>query len=216
MIVGVDLDGVMVDFQYHWAELYMSYFDAGDLFEKFLDDDDPLNKYDALLELTHFEDAAEFFEWFYRAGGWRDQPYLRGSRGGIDRLRANGHEVKFITNRPPEAEQATYDWLDRSPWPWAKLHIRADKHMVRADVYVDDTPAMVELLVENGKKVIVFDQPWNQEVEQGGPVRRARGWGAVVQAVNELEKYGHFLQFGLVPEVSEPDAGEQQIEEQVS
>lgn len=189
LIVGQDLDGCVVDFQFTWAQLYDDYFDTSlvkDHWSGLLH----LNQYDAILNLTHFESYGEFFAWFYKAGGWKMQPYIVGARGGVDSLKLLGHRVKFITNRPAEAEPGTWEWLARSPWPGMELFVRADKWNVRADVYVDDTPKMIEQLADNGKKVIIFDQPWNQDVETDDEqIVRAKSWQEVVTLVALLEEY---------------------------
>lgn len=187
MIVGVDLDGTTVDFQYHWANLYIDYFDVDIPAPK-------LDEYDALLSYTHFKDAGHFFKWFARAGGWKNQPYILGARGGVDALLDAGHRVRFITDRPANAVNATWDWFNESPWALeTELHIRPDKHMVPCDVYIDDTPRKIQELLDVGKRVIVFDQPWNQEVEDGKEYCwRAYDWKDVVSLVRGLEEFGRF------------------------
>lgn len=178
MRIGIDLDGVMVDFQGTWMDLYVDYFGppewycgADEYFEVY-------STYDALTKHTHFEDWAQFNDWFHRAGGWRrvGQRWITGARGAVDALLDAGHRIAFITNRPAHAQAATHEWFTTSPWfehsPVA-LYIRADKWAVPGvDVYIDDTPSMIEQLRANGKNCVVFDQPWNDEVD--GP--RAFGW----------------------------------------
>lgn len=187
MIIGVDLDGVVVDFQNTWAELYIEYFDHWIAPEA-------LDKYDALLDETHFENIQEFYAWFHRASGWHKLPYLPGSRGGVDAILAAGHEVRFITARPWNAKIPTDDWLMLSPWSGTRevrLHVLSNgesKGTIKCDIYIDDTPSVIDDLVKQAKQVIVFDQAWNRDVHNGHYVRRARDWDDVVQLVDSIPR----------------------------
>ena len=178
MNIGMDVDGVMVDFQTTWMCLYESYFGV-QLPEPTFDE------YDALITYTHFEHIHEFYTWFARAGGWEKvgQAWIPGSRGGVDALLDDGHRVTFITNRPDSALLDTHAWFDLGPWgrdPIVRLIVRPDKWRVPGiDLYVDDTPKMIEELRANGKNAVVFSQPWNLKVE-GAAVK---DWADLVQAL---------------------------------
>lgn len=190
MRIGVDLDGVMLEFQQRWAELYCEYFDAYIPYEA-------LNSWDACIDKTHFESMNEFHDWFVRADGWNDMPWIAGSRGGIDKLIAGGHEVKFVTNRPfrPSICRDTIAQLKTLlPKAAGITHFVIDKSTVECDVYVDDSPAVIyDLANKNRKKVVVFDQPWNRHIAANAltpNLARATRWHEVIDIVNHYEKTG--------------------------
>ena len=183
MRIGVDIDGVVLEFQARWAELYAEYFDRFVPYEA-------LRSYDALLTETHFEDMVEFNDWFSRAGGWRDMPWIPGSRGGLDALVAGGHGITLVTARPRCAEFETKGWWHKLPLD-CLLAFTDQKHEVDCDLYIDDTKHVIESLVANGKKAVIFDQPWNRStINTAGSTVRAADWHQVVEIVNHYDKTG--------------------------
>jgi 5'(3')-deoxyribonucleotidase len=86
---------------------------------------------------------------------------------------------------------ATRDWLICSPWyeraSRPELIFSEVKHDVSADVYIDDSPTVLSGLIAKGLKVVIFDQPWNQDVyTHGARGQRAFGWDHAVRAAQEL------------------------------
>lgn len=188
MKIGVDLDNTTVTF--NWRRLYNDYFDA----------DVPLEStgWDDLVTQTHFENGEAFFDWFARAGGWDDMPWELGARGGIDELLDAGHIVEFITARGQEAREATLRWHASSPWAKStRVTLRADKWSIPCSVYIDDSPHTITGLFVHGKNVIIYDQPWNQELNlpvvdfRPGELMRARGWHDVVSFVRKMQEPLH-------------------------
>lgn len=184
MRIGVDIDGVVLDFQQTWAELYQEYFDRYLPYEA-------LRSYDALLTHTHFEDMVEFNDWFSRAGGWRNMPWVPGSRGGLDGCVARGHRIDLVTARPDCAKQDTLRWFETWIPKGTTLYFTDQKHEVPCDLYIDDTKHVIESLVANGKKAVIFDQPWNRHtINTAGSTVRAGDWHQVVEIVDHFDRTG--------------------------
>lgn len=90
---------------------------------------------------------------------------------------SQGHEVVVITARIMDDHDATLrDKVIAGTHEWVKTHIPAAdetfivghgagaKLVAGADVYVDDSPSVVNGLREAGKRVIVRDQPYNTDL----------------------------------------------------
>jgi 5'(3')-deoxyribonucleotidase len=112
-----------------------------------------------------------------------------GAEKGVERLTWFG-DFAFVTIRPDDAIADTYKWVARYTPFVRKVHILRDgesKTSIPADFYIDDGPHIIEDLRENSDAtVIVFDRPWNEDVETGGRVVRAHDWEDVLSVVGAL------------------------------
>ena len=73
----------------------------------------------------------------------------------------------------------TVEWLDDQRIPYRDLCFLGRKPEVQADAYVEDAPHNIEALRASGNTVIVFDQPYNRDLD--GP--RAATWAEVESIV---------------------------------
>ena len=78
----------------------------------------------------------------------------------------------------------TVDWLDSLDIPYWDLCFMADKDAVGAHVFIDDTPANIERLRDQGCKTIVFTNSTNKALD--GP--RADSWQEVERLVIEARE----------------------------
>ena len=76
----------------------------------------------------------------------------------------------------------TVQWLDGQRIPYRDLCFLGRKPEVQAHAYVEDAPHNIEALRAGGNTVIVFDQPYNRDLD--GP--RASTWAEVETLVAEL------------------------------
>lgn len=159
MRVGIDIDGVTLDLHSAFRERYRVWFDA------------PIAQFehwDDLVDLTHFANYREVWGWCERAGVFHGLPWVPGAPAAIDHLLDVGHSVAFLSSRAGEAAEAAVTWHFGSPWT-DRSQIVTDlgnsKHTVPCSVYIDDSPLVIERLLEEGKKVIKFNRPWNREAE---------------------------------------------------
>jgi 5'(3')-deoxyribonucleotidase len=179
-IFGVDLDGVCGDYTAAFREVVAA--DRGV---------DP-------SELTE-ERSWDFGEWgltpqeFERLHRkavledrmFRTMPALPGAADALWRLSDAGVWIRIITHRlyvnwgHAVAVADTVAWLDDAGIPYRDICFLGAKPEVEADCYVDDASHNVRDLREAGNHVIVFDAPYNRDVE--GP--RAHDWNEVEQLV---------------------------------
>jgi hypothetical protein len=118
-----------------------------------------------------------------------------GARDVLASWRSSGYRVWIVTGRPPEAEQASLEWLDQHHMPFDKL-VFVDKYgrgkpgaaacgprvldpreLAQHDfrLAVDDAPRMLEFLAESTRaSVVIFDRPWNSCVKERSLPRAAR------------------------------------------
>jgi 5'-nucleotidase len=119
---------------------------------------------------------------------FRDMPVIDGCADALWRLSDAGVWIRLITHRlyanwgHAVAVGDTVAWLDASGIPYRDLCFLGNKPQVEAHVYVDDAPHNIAALRAEGNDVIVFDQPYNRQVD--GP--RAHDWSEVEKLVLEL------------------------------
>jgi 5'-nucleotidase len=179
-ILGVDLDGVCGDYTAALRDVVAERTGA-----------DP-----ASLPLERSWDFREWglsvaqFEQHHRAAVlehriFRTMPALPGAAETLWRLSDAGIWIRIITHRlyvnwgHATAVADTVDWLDASGIPYRDLCFLGAKPQVEADCYVEDAPHNVVALRRTGAHVIVFDQPYNRDVD--GP--RATDWAEVENLV---------------------------------
>lgn len=114
-----------------------------------------------------------------------------------------GHNVKIITGRPSSGFDASRKWLNQHGLERTELFclnkygrsnfIKGSKFTLELENYykmpfdfaVEDSPAAFKFFehLEN-LKVLVFDRPWNQEVElQGEKFKRCFNWNMIKDSV---------------------------------
>ncbi len=179
MRLGIDLDGVVADFNAGWIDLHREEF-GSDLHP------DMVTTWDGLHELGGFADMGAFWRW---ARGSRDRPsifrHLEPYPDAVDTLRQldrAGHDVVIITTKPRWARRDTLRWLADHDLPTGEIHITSQKHRVACDVYLDDSPHVVPTLVSRRPESTVcrFVRPWNAPVDGAVDVDSWRSFHALV------------------------------------
>lgn len=179
-VFGVDLDGVCADYT------------AG--FRTFV-----AEALDRPVESLPFERSWDFREWgindeefaeLHRAAVTQgrilaDLEPIAGASDALWRLSDAGVWIRIVTHRlyvnwgHAAAAGDTVAWLDRYRIPYRDLCFVGAKRDVGANAYIDDGPHNVVSLRQAGRDVIVFDQPYNRDLD--GP--RATNWDEVEQIV---------------------------------
>ncbi len=185
MKIAIDLDGVC----YEWQRTYRY------MMREYRGVDMP-----PVEEFWHYWNAPDQFtsaadrKWLWtqgvKHGLFRYGHMVKGTRLALTNLSWAGHELSIVTHRPKNAVNDTLDWLSLyfKDIPLAGLHIMTNgesKADVDAQILVDDKPENILEWADrkpNGL-AICFDQPWNQNVQEGGAVVRCWGWEDVVDSV---------------------------------
>jgi 5'(3')-deoxyribonucleotidase len=159
--LGIDLDGVVANFNGGWMARYNAEFKANLT-------PDLVQKWDGLADLTHFDHMGQFWRWARGGDGpsiFRDLPLVDGAGGALQEL-ATAHHIVIITAKPRWAIHDTFAWLADNEIPTREVHITSKKWEVACDVYVEDSPFQLPAIVENRPDASVyrFVRAWNRPV----------------------------------------------------
>ena len=179
MTIGVDIDGVLADYQGGLRQLIAE--DRGV---------DP--------ETLTMDTDWYFPQWGLDAEGWRHYHNL-GVKSGLlarldviveaksvlKKLRQGGCRIRILTQRGATGGQVvkladTVKWLADKKIPFDEFTQVRHKTSVECDWYVEDSPEHIEALRAAGKRVIAFDQPWNR---QTSTPHRAHSWADVYDII---------------------------------
>jgi len=136
---------------------------------------------------------------------FRSMPPIRGAAEALWRLSDAGCWIRVITHRlyanwgHAVAVADTVAWLDDVGIPYRDICFLGNKPEVEADAYIDDAPHNVLELRRAGNPVIVFDQPYNRDLDG----LRATDWDDVERLVTALRlERGEPVQgsLGLLPD----------------
>lgn len=182
-VLGVDLDGVVVDFYRALRPIAAEWLgvSVGELTEEVtygLPEWNlaPMGGYSALHRFAVTE--REIFA---------TAESISGAPAALRRLSEQDIRIRIITNRlfikhfHKEAVQQTITWLDYHGVPYWDLCLMPDKAAVGADLYIDDTPHNVEALRKKGLRTIVLTNSTNRHLDPP----RADTWEDAEQVVLE-------------------------------
>jgi 5'(3')-deoxyribonucleotidase len=165
--LGIDLDGVVADFNHGWTTRYNRDFPQHVGRELRADD---VVEWDAPTSLSHFSNMSEFWKWAETCAEGRSlfhglDPY-EGALDALHALRRAGHHVVILTTKPHFSVHDTYDWLARHRIPSTEIHILDDKTQVECDVYLDDADHNLEALAgaHPSAEVCRYVRPWNRPI----------------------------------------------------
>ncbi len=160
MRLGIDLDGVVADFNAGWIRLYNEEFGSDIAL-------DAVTSWGAPPRLTHFRHMGEFWKWTEDLQGrslfWHLEPYPDAIPT-LERLAADGHHIVILTTKPHFAVSDTFEWIGRHRIPTTEVHILDHKWEVACDIYLDDGPHHMREIPAKRPEAIVcrFARPWNR------------------------------------------------------
>ena len=158
--LGIDLDGVVANFNVGWMERYNREFGAQL-------HDSQVVAWDGLHNLTHFDTMDDFWAWAQigQASIFRDLPVYPGAVETMGEL-ALEHRIVIISSKFDWAIPDTLAWLAEHRVPAREIHFVWDKTSVPCDVYLEDAPANLDALVTARPEALVcrMVRPWNRPV----------------------------------------------------
>lgn len=170
--LGIDLDGVVADFNNGWMERYNREFGA-ELHHSLV------TSWDGMVGLTHFPSMDEFWEWAQLGGRsiFRDLPVFPGAVETMTRL-ATRHRIVIISSKFDWAIPDTLAWVSEHRLPAREIHFVWDKTAVPCDVYLEDAPHNLEALVSAHPDALVC--------------RMVRSWNAPVAGASDVADWDEF------------------------
>ena len=182
LVIGLDIDGVIVDFGTVILPLLskvcarpLVYQDlcSWDLGEALSIGEETMNRiWKRLLD----SDALRY------------APAIDGAINGLSTL--SEHEIWLVTSRPISTQDLTLSWLDdnRVHYDQIVFNRRGDKLSVGPmfSVFVEDFLDETITIADAGIFTILFDQPWNQASNLSANCKRAYSWDGVLQLINNL------------------------------
>lgn len=103
-----------------------------------------------------------------------------------------GHRVVIATDRLQNTESAslarrvTRQWLLDVQANYDELIFTADKREANCDVFIDDRPQAIPLLLLAGTDAVYFDRPWNRKF----PYPRVKSWTEFVDYIVQKTENG--------------------------
>lgn len=130
-----------------------------------------------------FRDREDFLEHFHaaeKAGFYRDLPVYDGAIDVLHSLAEQGFRIKAVTARSSDYNSDTSHWLNSQGIPYEEiLNPGFEKYTVQeVDIFIDDAPHVITGLVERERKVIIFNQEYNNhhDIDSESHTRRIEGW----------------------------------------
>jgi 5'(3')-deoxyribonucleotidase len=179
--LGIDLDGVVADFNRGWMQRYNEEQGTTLAVEQ-------VQRWDGLHTLTHFAHMDDFWQWARDHGGhsvFRHLEVFPGALEAIGELDRDGHDIVIITAKPDWAIHDTFEWLADHRIPTREVHITDRKYAVDCDVYLDDSPRKILEFVQHRSDRVVcrFVRAWNVPVPGARDVHDWDEFRAVVREV---------------------------------
>jgi 5'(3')-deoxyribonucleotidase len=155
--IGVDMDGVLADFNAGWMARYNS--DFGTRLRP-----DMVVRWDGLHELTRFASMEAFWAWARSDGRsvFRDLPVMPGALAAMRRL-AREHRIVIVSSKFEWAIPDSLAWLAEHRFPVREVHFLWRKSAAGCDVYLEDAPHQIEELRGACPQAVVCRRvhPWN-------------------------------------------------------
>lgn len=148
--------------------------------------------------LSHFPEPDEYAMWTGKNAWYKDQKdfltqFKQAELQGIYKtmqvfdnvptvlaeLKALGFNIQVITARGAEFNDDTRYWMKESVIPARKiLNPGNNKHEIKdVDVYLDDSPHVIQTLLAHQKNVVVHTQDYNKDnLPEHENLRRVDGW----------------------------------------
>ena len=157
--LGIDLDGVVADFNEGWTRMYNRDFGTN------IEPDD-VQQWNAPVGLTHFASMSQFWKWARTcsdgASLFRGLNTYEGAVAALNHL-ARRHHIVIVTTKPGFAVWDTYEWIAENRLPTTEVHMVDDKTTVDFHVYLDDGDHNLSALsyMHPDRAVVRFVRPWN-------------------------------------------------------
>jgi len=197
MRIAVDLDGVLAGLQDAFLRELNTDFGTNYSTEDWESWD--AYKYFSIFQVVEEKfgiEAAKHLMWRYFDLAWliwRKMPVIHDSVDGVKYLKEKYNmptdRVDIVSTRNRNTVGDSINWLQYHRFPY-DTYIALDafgrhsKLELDYDLYVDDSPQLAkEILDYPNKELLLFNQPWNQDVELNHNITRVFGWSDILQII---------------------------------
>lgn len=184
MIIGVDFDNVLADYTNTFGKLYKKLKGITTELPEVLDWDF------GSWSITR-EEFNTYHKLFIKNNWTSVMPPLKDALSLLKKLKEENNVIKIITHRATnldfnsetrnEITKQTSDWLHLYNVCYDELCFVKNKTEIFADVYLDDSPAVIAECLENRKNYIIFDYAYNRDL----PGARIRNWLELEQCLQK-------------------------------
>ncbi len=191
MIIGVDIDGVILDYE-RKLRTYGELYDLLELNGKGVvnkDEEYVQNRYD-----WNQEQKNRFVhEYFAKLS--KEVPLLPGAKDVINYLKQDGHKLIIISARGisvPEMEQLALNILEKENLKFDKYCFKAkDKLDIclkeKIDIMIDDVWYNCKQISENKIKTIYFKDTNKKTLEENDYLKEVTNWGEIYRYIKNME-----------------------------
>ena len=182
MKIAVDVDGVLADVIVAWLDIYNA--DHHNSVRK-----EEVNHWDFFGTLNI--DRMEFDRIFELAWkNWRSIPSCEAMLDQKVKNLSKLGDVSIVTARSTTSIPNVKAWLrDRMIFydDMVVVDYGPLKSTLDYDIFIDDSPLNAKNIARSGKLVLLYDQPWNRDIEGEGIVR-VRGFKEAIVAITNLKQ----------------------------
>lgn len=154
LVVGLDIDGVLRDFNASLDKVYRREYPSHVVPE--------ITQWD----LHHFFPIGdEIYRFAFEQCGHEilfDAPAYPGAQWFVEQVLLRNHRIVFVTTQPPNLRHTTLLWLNKHGLGEHQICFLSDKSLARVDILLDDH--IKNLLSALGDTLpVAFVRPWNQD-----------------------------------------------------
>lgn len=190
MIIGLDIDGVIADFDAKVLEYVL-------LEDKKKRNKGIINSNASYITEGMFDWSKEEFRDFfkqYREEIVKNSDVIDGAIDYMKQLKEDGHKLVLITYRTDKMyqnpRQITEDWLEIHQIPYDKLVLSKSRNKVeecrneQVDLYVDDSIWNCEKVLENDIPVCLFQTRFFTQTQ----IPSVNGWSQLYNFIGKMQK----------------------------
>jgi uncharacterized HAD superfamily protein len=192
MKVGIDIDEVVVEFVRHFLKIHKD--KTGEDF-----DYNSVNSYNLWEPLNISKEKAFSYFYAFEEYGFHDNPnFIQFSKEAINEI-SSKMEIFFLTARSNKLKAKTKNFLIKT-FKNKEINIfhsgdsfkngnksKAELcNEIGISLLIEDQKDIAENCANNGIKVLLFDKPWNKEIEHKNIIK-VSGWKEALKKINEIE-----------------------------
>ena len=176
MKLGIDLDGVVSDYQTYFLESFNERFGTNYILQDWKD-------YSFIPEGFTKEAFWKMIEEHAKIGAWRYLSPIEGAIEGITTL-SQHNSIHLISHKLEEAKADTITWLSEHKIPYDSISFTLDKsrmaYILGIDIMIEDSYKNAVEVASTGIETLLFDRPWNREETTTPLIQRVQNWKEIV------------------------------------